>query len=144
WHPSVACAKDGTAHVVWDGYDGQSYDVLWSKISEDAAGTPVQVTATPATECRAQVAIDPQDRVWIAWEEGGPNWGAPYRPKLSTTAMNDQLGPLHRFRYLRLAEGLPDGTVKKQIELPMPSHELAAKRSGLSPGASAVGAFYER
>ena len=143
WHPAVACEKDGTAHVVWDAYDGETYDVLWSKIEDSAAGTPVKVAASPGTECRAQVAIDPQDRVWIAWEEGGPNWGAPYRPKLSTTAMNDQLGPLHRFRYMRLAEGLPDGTVRK-IEVPMPSHELAPKRSGLSPGATAVGAFYER
>ena len=144
WHPSVACAKDGTAHVVWDSYDGESYDVLWSKIDSAGAGSVVKVAATPATECRAQVVVDPADRVWIAWEEGGPNWGAPYRPKLSTTAMNDQLGPLHRFRYLRLAEGLPDGTIRKKYEVPMPAHVLAPKRSGLTPGATGIGAFYER
>ena len=31
--------------------------------------------ATPFAEMHADVAVDGSDRVWVAWEEGGLNWG---------------------------------------------------------------------
>ena len=33
------------------------------------------MTATPNFEARATVAVDTANRVWVAWEEGEPNWG---------------------------------------------------------------------
>jgi len=43
--------------------------------SPSGLGTMRTVSATPYAEMRADVAVDARDRVWVAWEEGGLNWG---------------------------------------------------------------------
>ena len=35
----------------------------------------IPVATTPDYETRVSLAVDGQDRVWIGYEQGGPNWG---------------------------------------------------------------------
>ncbi|MEK7404958.1 MAG: hypothetical protein AAB225_07605 [Acidobacteriota bacterium] len=75
WEPAVA-ARDGRAWVAWDAYRGRSgYDLLLRPWANGALGPATEVSATPFAEMRADVAVDGAGRVWISWEEGGPNWG---------------------------------------------------------------------
>jgi hypothetical protein len=41
-------------------------------------GSPVSVTTEPAAQFHSAVTVDRQDRVWVAWDEAGPNWGKDY------------------------------------------------------------------
>ncbi|MBI1358018.1 MAG: DUF3604 domain-containing protein [Acidobacteria bacterium] len=76
WEPSVALDGQGRAWVAWDSYRGErSYDILLREVEAGRPGTIVPIAASPFAEMRADVAVDGRDRVWIAWEQGGANWG---------------------------------------------------------------------
>lgn len=145
WQPSVAVTADGKVCVVWDAYDGDSFNVLcrwridgrWAPISAVAAG--------PAFEARAQAIADPQGRVWVAWEDGGLNWGKAFRAKPDGwDNITDDHGPLHRFRKVRLAAVEPGGAVRQFADpLPMPALEDSARREGRWKGVEALGVYYE-
>jgi len=87
WSPSIAADSKGNLFVVFDTYEAGNYDVrLWviSEVEPNTKQVSV-VTNSPLFEASASVACDLQDRVWIAWEERGENWGkdtgAYYRDK---------------------------------------------------------------
>ena len=61
--------------MAWDSYRGTGYDLLLRSVSPDGLGELKEVSATPYGEMRADVVVDAEDRVWICWEEAGPNWG---------------------------------------------------------------------
>ncbi len=150
WHPDVALAPDGTVYVVWDGYDGTSYDVYARSCQGGAWRDIVVIAASPAFEGRAQVAAGTDGRVWVLWEEGADNWGKTYFSRMRLKGkhyfeMSDTCGPLHRFRRLRL--GLLDqagGFAHLKAPLPMPSIEQALTRPDAAEAGKALGAFYER
>ncbi|MBI4909135.1 MAG: DUF3604 domain-containing protein [Acidobacteria bacterium] len=81
WEPSLGVAANGQAHIAWDSYrrGGRpvaSYDILMRSYQKAvAAGAVRPVAQTSFAEMRADVAADSAGRVWIAWEEGGINWG---------------------------------------------------------------------
>jgi hypothetical protein len=76
WEPAVAIDSTGAAWVTYDSYRGGSYDVFLSKVKGGAVeGGEITVANTVRMEARATVAVDTTDRVWVAWEEGSPNWG---------------------------------------------------------------------
>ena len=56
-----------------------------------ADGTPgavEQVTKSPRFQAHASLAVDGQDRLWLAWDESGVNWGKDWtrdRPWRGTT-----------------------------------------------------------
>ncbi len=80
WEPAVAVDSSGRAWVAWDAYRSEAggpgtYDVLLRSYSASGLGPVRKVSATPFAEMRADVAVDGADRVWVAWEEGGLNWG---------------------------------------------------------------------
>jgi hypothetical protein len=80
WEPSVSADSSGRVWVAWDSYRSSgnapaTYDVLMRSYSKGALEPLRTVSATPFAEMRADVAVDGQDRVWVAWEEGGLNWG---------------------------------------------------------------------
>jgi hypothetical protein len=146
WHPRIAVAPNGTVHIVWDGYDGQSYNVYARTLRDGKPGPTIPVAASPAFEGRADVACDSRGRVWILWEEGGENWGAPYRAKRQYRkhVATDTVGPVHRFRLLRLAV-LENGVLKTvEPALPMPSVDAALARHDNTPDRQLTGVFYER
>ena len=75
WEPAVAAANAGRAWVAWDSYRETGYDLLLRSVSPAGLGELKEVSATPYAEMRADVVVDAEDRVWISWEEAGPNWG---------------------------------------------------------------------
>jgi hypothetical protein len=87
WSPSIAADSKGNIFVAFDTYEEGNYDVRLWVFNEASPDTKqiVAVTKSPLFEASASVACDLQDRVWIAWEERGPNWGkdtgAYYRDK---------------------------------------------------------------
>ncbi len=144
WHPSAACTADGRLHVAWDNFTGESFDIRLRSIRDGKLGTVIAVTGSPAFEGRAQLAVDGEDRVWIAWEEGGENWGRPYRAKQGANH-TDQIGPLHRFRKLHLALVEANGRVRPLADaVPQPSLPAAEHREETWSGIKWSGVFYER
>lgn len=142
WHPDLAV--DGNRLVVvWDRFDGSSYDVMMRLYDKGQWQPPVLLAGGPAFQGRAQVVTDKQHHCWIAWEEGGGNWGRPYRG-ISTLALRDHRGPLHRHRSLALAVIRPDGAIAKVQPPPMPARDHAIRRHTPHPGIRRTGAYYER
>ncbi len=81
WEPSVCATGDGRVVVAWDSYRNGSFDVYLREFGVDGAGlakprgAPVPVAATASREAHATVACDREDRVWVAWDVAGENWG---------------------------------------------------------------------
>jgi hypothetical protein len=76
WNPAVAVDSAGRTHVVWDTYRNGNYDVYRRTIRPDRTLEPeAAVAASPRYEANPAIAVDSEDRVWLAWEEGPVNWG---------------------------------------------------------------------
>ncbi len=76
WEPSAAFDSSGTVWVAYDSYANGNYDVFLTGIRDGAVAVPeMAVAATGRYEAKATVAVDGSDRVWVAWESGGANWG---------------------------------------------------------------------
>ncbi|MDA2924532.1 hypothetical protein MYX65_07730 [Acidobacteria bacterium AH-259-L09] len=98
WDPAVAVDSVGNAVVIWDTYRNGDYDIYMRAVdSQGRLGDVVPVAATPHYEVHASAVFDTQDRLWVAWEESGPNWGK------DTGQESTQVGTmLHTYRELRL------------------------------------------
>lgn len=150
WHPDLAIAPDGTLYAVWDAYDGESFDVYARILRGKTWSDVVKVASTPHFEGRASIAAGPDGRAWVAWEQGGLNWGRSYTSRMRLERQ-DQLeisnsdGPLHRYRWLHVALLTPEGAVQSlDPPLVMPSREKAVNRTEAIEGREQLGAFYER
>jgi hypothetical protein len=76
WMPDGAVDSQGNFYVAWDSYRAGNYDIYLRPIARDGALGPLQqVTKSPRFQAHATVAVDPRDRVWVAWDESGSNWG---------------------------------------------------------------------
>jgi hypothetical protein len=75
WWPAVAAGADGLLAVAWDGYAAGNYDVYLRRRQDEQWGAVERVAGTPRYEAQPSVAIDGRNRVWLAWNESGPNWG---------------------------------------------------------------------
>ena len=145
WQPRIAFTPNGWAWIVWDSFDGVSFNVCGRRHEGDYWSKVEELVASPAFEGRASIASDSKGRVYVAWEEGAENWGREYR-SVSTQWNNvtDANGPLHRLRRVWLGEWAVDsGCVGVDWPLPMPS--LARARAETRRhGVSDLGVFYER
>ncbi len=62
--------------MTWDGYRSGNYDIYLRKITADGELAPEQqVTKSALFQAHPTVAVDGEDRVWLAWHESGGNWG---------------------------------------------------------------------
>ena len=76
WVPEAAADSKGNLWVTWDSYRNGNYDIYLRKISPDGTlGPEMQVTKTAAFQTHPSIAVDGDDRVWLAWHESGGNWG---------------------------------------------------------------------
>lgn len=76
WEPAVAFDSRGTVWVAYDSYANGNHDVFLAGVRDGRVAIPeLAVAATGRYEAKATVAVDRADRVWIAWEAGGANWG---------------------------------------------------------------------
>ena len=75
WYPDIATDTNGTAWVVWDSYDGGSYNIRLRPVVAGRAGDLMKVTDTPRYHGSPSIAVDAEDRVWISYDESEENWG---------------------------------------------------------------------
>ncbi len=75
WIPDIATDTRGTAWVTWDSYEGGSYNIRLRPVREGRAGDLIRVTDTPRYHGLPNIAVDAEDRVWIAYDEAEANWG---------------------------------------------------------------------
>lgn len=99
WEPAVATGADGSAHIVWDGYDKGDYDIFYRSWSRGALSSLQAVTRSAKFQAHATVAVDQQNRPWVAWNESGVNWGKDVGFLLPVPLAV----PLHHERTLRVA-----------------------------------------
>jgi hypothetical protein len=81
WDPAIATAANGEVAISWDTYDKGDYDVYLRRVQfTDHVGmdAPIPIAATLNFEARSSIAYDPQNRLWIAYEVSGPDWGKDY------------------------------------------------------------------
>jgi hypothetical protein len=75
WEPSVAADRDGTVWVAWDGYATGSYNIYMRPVRNGKPGQLLKVTDSRRFHAHASVAVDVQNRVWVAYDEAPENWG---------------------------------------------------------------------
>ena len=75
WAPSIGVDSNGVAHVAWDTYHAGNYDVVMRSLEPGHLGPIRPVAASALFEARASLAVDGQDRVWVAYEVGESSWG---------------------------------------------------------------------
>ncbi|MBI1897510.1 MAG: DUF3604 domain-containing protein [Acidobacteria bacterium] len=76
WAPEAAADSRGNLWVTWDSYRAGNYDIYLRRVGAGGAlGPEMQVTRSPLFQSHPTIAIDKQDRIWLAWDESGANWG---------------------------------------------------------------------
>jgi hypothetical protein len=94
WMPEGAVDSRGNLYIAWDSYRNGNYDVFFRRIGWDGTLDSVQqVTRSAKFQAQPTVAVDRQDRVWLAWDESGANWGKDWNRDdqwRSTTLYNDR------------------------------------------------------
>ncbi len=71
WMPAIAAGPNGAMHFAWDAYDGGVFNVF-HRVS---GGRMRQVRPSTHFQANVSIAVDRAGKVWLAWEDGGPNWG---------------------------------------------------------------------
>lgn len=76
WQPSIATDSDGRVAVAWDTYKKGDYDVYYAIYNSDGILEKTDiVAATLEFEARPSITFDKEDRLWVAYELAGKNWG---------------------------------------------------------------------
>jgi len=75
WAPAIATGRNGKLAVAYDSLRRGSYNI-YLRLFEGGQWQPeFEAASGEGREANASVAIDAEDRVWIAWDDGGPSWG---------------------------------------------------------------------
>jgi len=75
WAPEAAADSKGNVWVAWDSHRNGNYDIYLRRLSAAGNGPEQPVAHSPLFQAHASVTVDNQDRVWLAWDESGANWG---------------------------------------------------------------------
>ncbi len=76
WSPALAIGTDGSIFVAYDTYDKGNYDILlWKGSTKGGEGQRTPIAESTRFEVRPYLALDRQNRPWIAYEERTENWG---------------------------------------------------------------------
>ena len=146
WEPSIAIDGKDNLHVAWDQYGPKGYDVwLRSRSSGDWA-SPVGVAVTERFEAYVSLAVDQQDRVWMAWHESGINWGKDWGYPFDITAnavglynsRNIRMAVYHEGRLSQPAQSLEDalpgpGPRREFLRVPAACRRRLEPRLGVVP-----------
>ena len=76
WKPAIACDSKGNIAIAWDTYENGNYDVHYAMIDhKQQIIKAVPIAATLNYEVRPSIVFDNEDRLWVAYEKAGENWG---------------------------------------------------------------------
>ena len=113
WDPAVAIDSSGTAWVAYDSYKNGNYDVYLTGVRNGLLlGPEIAIAQTARFEARATVAIDRQDRVWVAYESGGAGWGKDTGYKIRERQPGVELGGSRQSRIRCYGGGRVQAPVK--------------------------------
>ncbi len=82
WRPRLAAGTDGAVHLVYDVFDGGSFDAAYRAVRDGVAGPERRIASGPDHQAQSELAVGEDGAVWIAWEaaaafgEGGGLRGA--------------------------------------------------------------------
>jgi hypothetical protein len=102
WDPAIAADKKGRVAVAWDSYRNGNYDV-YARIWSNSWGDETPIAASARYEAYPSIAFDSEGRLWVAYEEGGKDWGKDYGT-FSTPGI-----ALYQGRAIKLRGLEPDG-----------------------------------
>ena len=126
--PAIACDKKGLIWISWDqGAGPGNQNIFICSCEKNTPGEPIQVTSHSAADLSSALAVDPDNRLWIAWHSnrrGNAEWDIPrwfqlrcydkgkfYEPIGEPTAKNlDKEGTDQSFEFVRLFCG-EDGKI---------------------------------
>lgn len=76
WEPAIATDTKGNVAIAWDSFDKGDYDVYLTTLGSDGTlASPQPVAASLAFEVRPSLTYDQEERLWIAYEYSGDQWG---------------------------------------------------------------------
>ncbi len=76
WNPDGAFDRDGNLHLAWDSYQTGNYDIFYRRATADGKFDPIeQITKSVGFDAHPSIAIDAQNRPWLAYDHSGANWG---------------------------------------------------------------------
>ena len=106
WEPSIDLDSRGRAWIGYDTYRHGNYDVYLQSVtvagSSASVGDPIPIARSANFEAHASVLADRAGRVWVGYDNGGPNWGRD-GGNLANGEPGDFSGqPLHGSRRLEL------------------------------------------
>jgi len=89
WAPVLAADNAGRIYAAWDTYDKGNYDVVVRRWEKGAWSAVTPIAATGKFEAYPSIACDSRNRLWIAWNESGFEWGKDtgFLPKIEGTAL---------------------------------------------------------
>ncbi len=110
WEPSLAIDSKDVVYVGYDCYGEGGYNVYVRKI-EQTLRSPLFAVESARFEAYMTLAVDKQDRLWMAWHESGVNWGKdwgyPFHIQANATG-------LYNSREIRIA--VLDGRLKQPAQ----------------------------
>lgn len=119
WQPSISIDGKGRAWIGFDSYENGNYDVYLNNVSfsdgKYTLGSRIAVAQSADFEAHASVLAGEDDRVWVAYDAAGPNWGKDFR-NVPTTEGGRYAEPLHASRRLEL-RCVVDGQVQRPTSL---------------------------
>jgi hypothetical protein len=76
WIPSAAADSKGNLWIAWDSYETGNFGVSVRRVRADGQlDEKTRVTRAATFNANVSLAVDRDDRLWIAWDTAEPNWG---------------------------------------------------------------------
>ena len=75
WEPSIALNSRGEAAIAWDSYRHGNYDIFLRRFTNGGLRSLQRITSSEDFQAHVSLVYDHRDRLWMAWDNGGPNWG---------------------------------------------------------------------
>ena len=117
WEPSICVDKSGRAWIGYDSYENGNYDVYLKAIHISDTGYPIVSESVPiatSADFEAHASVEATgDKVWVAYDAAGPNWGKDVAGS-KTTYRGTYAEPLHATRRIELRT-YSDGQVSKPL-----------------------------
>ena len=67
--------RKGVAWIAFDSYRNGDYDIFLTSVTDNKVGELRPITSSKFYEAHPSVACTSDGKVWLAWEQGGFNWG---------------------------------------------------------------------
>lgn len=70
--PSAAYGPHGVLHMVWYGYDGHNYQVIYSALKDGSWSHPIQISEGYPDSVNPSIAVDGKGNLHVAWYKYSP------------------------------------------------------------------------